>query len=59
MLATHEDPVIASMKLQATISKIDDWAKKWIIKINQSKSAHIIFNLRNHICLTVQMGNGM
>jgi hypothetical protein len=36
ILATHEDPAIASMKLQATINKIDDWAKKWRIKINQT-----------------------
>jgi hypothetical protein len=27
ILATHEDPAIASMQLQATINKIDDWAK--------------------------------
>jgi hypothetical protein len=37
ILATHEDPAIASMKLQATINKIEEWAKKWRIKINQSK----------------------
>jgi hypothetical protein len=57
ILATHEDPVIASMKLQATINKIDDWAKIWRVKINQSKSTHITFTLRNHTCPTVQMGS--
>jgi hypothetical protein len=31
ILATHEDPAIASMKLQATINKINDLAKKWRI----------------------------
>jgi hypothetical protein len=31
ILGTHEDPAIASMKLQATINKTDDWANKWII----------------------------
>jgi hypothetical protein len=50
ILATHEDPTISSMKLQATINKIDEWemnwAKKWSIKINQSKSTHITFTLR-------------
>jgi hypothetical protein len=45
------------MKLQATINKIDDWAKKWRIKINQSESTHITFILRNQIVSTVQMGN--
>jgi aspartate carbamoyltransferase regulatory subunit len=43
--------------VQATINKIDDWAKKWRIKINQSKSMHITITLRNQTCLTVQMGN--
>jgi hypothetical protein len=56
ILGTHEDPTIASMKLQATINKIDDLAKKRRIKINQSKSTHITFTLRNEIYPTVQMG---
>jgi hypothetical protein len=49
--------VIALMKLQATNNKIDNWAKKWRIKINQSKSMHITFTLHNQTCPTVQMGN--
>jgi hypothetical protein len=40
------------MRLQDTISKIEDWAKKWRFKINQSR-----FNLRKQTCPTVQMGN--
>jgi hypothetical protein len=55
ILATHEDGAIASMKLQATINKIDEWAKKWRIKINQSKSKHITFTVSNQTCPTVQM----
>jgi hypothetical protein len=55
ILATHEDP--ASVKLQATLNKIDDWAKKWRIKINQSKSTHTTFTLSKQTCPTVQMGN--
>jgi hypothetical protein len=57
ILATREDTAIASMKLQAINNKIDNWAKKWRIKINQSKSAHITFALRNQTCPTVHMGN--
>jgi retron-type reverse transcriptase len=57
ILDTHEDPAIASMELQATINKADDWVKKWRIKINQSKSTHITFTLRNQTCPTVQTGN--
>jgi hypothetical protein len=47
-LATHEDLGITSMKLQTIINKI---------KINQSKSMHITFTLRNQTCPTVQMGS--
>jgi hypothetical protein len=57
ILSTHEGPAIASMKLQATNNKIDDWAKKYRIKINQSKFTHITFTLRNQTCPTVQMGS--
>jgi hypothetical protein len=45
------------MKLQATINKIEHCAKKWRIKINQSKSMHISFTLCNQTFPTVQMGN--
>jgi hypothetical protein len=45
------------MELQVTINKIDNWVKKWRIKINQIKSTHITFILPNQTCLTVQMGN--
>jgi hypothetical protein len=57
VLATHENPVIALMKLKATISKIGDWVKKWRIKLNQSKVTHITFTLRDQTCPTVQKGN--
>jgi hypothetical protein len=45
------------MKLLATINKIDDWAKKWRIKIIERKSTHITFTLCNRTCPTVPMGN--
>jgi hypothetical protein len=45
------------MKLQAAINKVDDWAKKWRIKINQSEFTHIIFTQHNQTCSTVQMGS--
>jgi hypothetical protein len=49
ILATHEEPAIASMKLH--------WAKKWRIKIAQRKSKHITFTRHNQTCPTVQMGS--
>jgi hypothetical protein len=57
ILATHEDLAIASVRLEATINKIEDCAQKWRTEINQSKSTHITFTLRNQTCPTVQMGN--
>jgi hypothetical protein len=57
ILATDEDPAIDSIKLQATINKINDCPKKWRIKMNHSKSTHIAFTLRNQTCPAVQMGN--
>jgi hypothetical protein len=57
ILATRKDPAVASMKLQATISNINDWAKKWGTKTDQSKSTHITFTLRNQSCQTMQIGN--
>jgi hypothetical protein len=45
------------MKLLGTINKIDDWAKKWRIKINQSKSTNNTFTIRNQTWTTMQMGN--
>jgi hypothetical protein len=45
------------MKLQATNNTIKDWAKKWRIKINQSKPTHITFTRRNQTCPRMQMGN--
>jgi hypothetical protein len=45
------------MKLQDTINKFDDRAKKWAFKINQNTRTRITFTLHNESCLTMQMGN--
>jgi hypothetical protein len=47
ILATNEDPAIASVKLQDNINKINEWAKKWRIEVNQYKSMDISFTMRN------------
>jgi hypothetical protein len=57
MLATHEDLATVLMKPQAAVNKIDDWAKKWRIYINQSKSTHIAIILRNQTCPAVRICN--
>jgi hypothetical protein len=57
LFATHDEPAIASMKLQDNVNKINDWAKIWRIKVNENKYKHIPFTLRNQTCPTVQTGN--
>jgi hypothetical protein len=56
-LEAHRKPAIAWVKLQGNINKINEWAKKWRIEVNQNKSKHISFILLNQTCPTVQMGN--
>jgi hypothetical protein len=46
ILARNDELSITSVKVQATINKLNVWAKKWIMKLNQSKSTHISFTLR-------------
>jgi hypothetical protein len=39
------------------MNRINEWAKKWGIKVNQNKSMHISFTIRNQTCPTAQMGD--
>ena len=59
VLAIHPDPVIASRNLQDRLSKIERWTKKWRLKINETKSAHITFTLRKNTCPTVYTNNSI
>jgi hypothetical protein len=49
IVATHEEPSIASIKLQAIINKIDDWANKWRTEVNQNKSTHILLAAESNL----------
>ena len=46
----HLNPTIASRYLQAQLQKIELWTRKWRLKINETKSAHITFTLRKGSC---------
>jgi hypothetical protein len=37
--------MLASLNLQEHLNIIEKWLKKWIIKVNESKSSHITFTL--------------
>jgi ATP adenylyltransferase/5',5'''-P-1,P-4-tetraphosphate phosphorylase II len=56
-VATHEEPAVASVKIQDGLNEINEWAKKWRIKVNQKKPTPLSFALRNRTCPTVQMDN--
>ena len=50
IMTTHSNPTIASMNLQTHLRKIEEWKRKWRLKINETKSAHITFTLRKGTC---------
>jgi len=53
--ATHEDPTIASLNLQEHLHTIEKWLKKRKIKVNESKSSHMMFTLRKGRCPAVNI----
>jgi len=46
ILATHEDPTIASLNLQDHLNIVEKWLKKWKTKVKELKSSHIRFTLQ-------------
>lgn len=50
ILASHDDPIVASSYLQVHLNLIQQWFSKWRFKINLSKSTQVIFTLRTGQC---------
>ena len=46
ILSSSSNPNLASSGLQDHANKIDEWAKKWKIKINTDKSVQVTFTLK-------------
>jgi len=46
IFTTHPDPTSASVSLQDHLCTIENWTRKWRMKINETKSSHITFTLR-------------
>jgi len=46
VFTTHPDPTLFSAKLLDHLRTIENWTRKWRLKINEAKSSHITFNLR-------------
>lgn len=55
--ASHRDPEIASSRIQNHLNMINLWANRWKIKINENKSNHVTFTLRNSDCPPVMLNN--
>lgn len=43
LLASDEDPNIASLKSQENINGIEERLERWKIKVNENKSTHFTF----------------
>ncbi|KAL4090171.1 hypothetical protein QTP88_025070 [Uroleucon formosanum] len=57
IISTHENPLIASNMLQNHLTQIESWCKNWKIKINESKSCHITFTLKQGLCPQITFNN--
>jgi hypothetical protein len=57
ILASHDDPVIASQRLQGHLDQLENWPKKWRININETKSTQVTFTLRTEECPAVHINN--
>jgi hypothetical protein len=57
VIATDNDPNIASHKLQTSLLTIQHWLEKWMTKVNGSKSTHVSFIARRVTCPFVQIND--
>ena len=48
--ATHPDPMAASRNLQEHLNTVENWLKKWKIKVKETKSSHVTSTLRKDNC---------
>jgi hypothetical protein len=57
IMASDQNPVTASQKLQAHLSQTEHWLLKWRMKANATKSTHVTFTTRKRTCLPVTLNN--
>lgn len=57
VLAVGKDNEETAAKLQRAVNQINDWTKKWKIKINESKSVHVDFTNKNIQHIPVNLNN--
>lgn len=57
ILSINEDSVIASSNLQMHLNHLSEWYEKWRVQINQNKSVHTTFTLKQGICPNITLNN--
>lgn len=57
IMASHEDPYIASQRIQTHLNKLETWLHIWRIKVNETKSTHITFTNRTRNCPPVKLND--
>jgi hypothetical protein len=53
IISINEDPFLASLHLQTHLELMENWYTKWKFKVNQTKSVHTTFTLRQIPCPNV------
>ena len=59
ILSSNKSLELATVHLQQHLDTLQDWFKKWRIKINESKSVHITFTLRKKKPTVVHINNAV
>ena len=57
LLSSHSNPAVALRELNNHLRKIETWLNKWRIKVNETKSRHVTFSLREGNCPPVKLNN--
>ena len=55
IFATHPDPMAASRNHQEHLNTVENWLKKWKIKVNETKSSQVTFTLRKDNCPAISI----
>ena len=57
IFTSHDSPQTASQHLKNHLNMMEQWYSKWKIKINNEKSSHITFSLKQNTIPTVTLNN--
>jgi hypothetical protein len=55
ILASHQNPVTLSRKLQNHLNQFEKWLKRLCLKANENKSTHVTFTLKRENCPTIRL----